>query len=206
MRIKLYCYESEHSDTSIQACNQLGTPGGAKSFLGGAKFFELCPVVLNDVQHIFPGGSKIFLGGFWPLCPSPGYAPASIYCRKPDFKSDLEHLRALKVLTPYPFQVASPFSRNVRLLCEVDWTVCWQGLPIFADSHMRSKGAVAILRGVWVGHGPPVFFLAPVWLRSFFLNFPFKFVWLTYTGLPNAFCKNTGHFVNSARSELCHNS
>jgi len=63
MRIKLYCYESEHSDTSIQACNQLGTPGGAKSFLGGAKFFELCPVVLNDVQHIFPGGSKIFLGG-----------------------------------------------------------------------------------------------------------------------------------------------
>ena len=25
---------------------------------------------------------------------------------------------------------------------------------------------------------------------SFFLNFPFKFVWLTYVGLPNAFCKN----------------
>ena len=41
---------------------------------------------------------------------------------------------------------------------------------------------------------PPVFFLK------------FKVVWLTYTGLPNAFCKNTGHFVNSARSKLCHNS
>ena len=44
------------------------------------------------------------------------------------------------------------------------------------------------------------------WPPSFFLNFPFKFVWLTYAGLPNAFCKNTGHFVNSARSELCRNS
>jgi len=41
---------------------------------------------------------------------------------------------------------------------------------------------------------------------SFFLNIPLMFVWLTYAGLPNLFCKNTGHFVNSARSELCLNS
>jgi len=67
--------------------------------------------------------------------------------------------------------------------------------------------AVAILRGAWVGHGPPSFLLRPPFsLPSFFLNFPFKLVWLTYTGLANAFCKNTGHFVNSARSELCRNS
>ena len=39
---------------------------------------------------------------------------------------------------------------------------------------------------------------------SFFLNL--KIFWLTYAGLPNAFCKNTGHFVNSARSKLCRNS
>jgi len=44
------------------------------------------------------------------------------------------------------------------------------------------------------------------WPPSFFLTFPFKFVWLTYTGFPNAFCKNTGHFVNGARPELCRNS
>jgi len=25
-------------------------------------------------------------------------------------------------------------------------------------------------------------------------------------GLPDAFCKNTGHLVNSARSKLCRNS
>jgi len=61
---------------------------------------------------------------------------------------------------------------------------------------------VAILRGGgWVGHRPLRFFLGPQFgPLSFFLNFPFKFVWLTYAGLPNAFCKNTGHFVNSARS------
>ena len=35
--------------------------------------------------------------------------------------------------------------------------------------------------GAWVGHGPPDFWLAPVWPPQFFLNFLFKFVWLTYT-------------------------
>jgi len=37
----------------VQARSQLGTPGGAKSFPRGAKIFELCPIVLNYVQHIF---------------------------------------------------------------------------------------------------------------------------------------------------------
>ena len=49
-----------------QARSQLGTPGGAKGFLRGAQIFELCPIVLNHVQHIFPGGAKIFLGGIHP--------------------------------------------------------------------------------------------------------------------------------------------
>ena len=46
-----------------QARNQPGTPGGAKSFLRGAQIFVLCPIVLNYVQHIFPGVAKNFLGG-----------------------------------------------------------------------------------------------------------------------------------------------
>jgi len=54
---------------------------------------------------------------------------------------------------------------------------------------------------------PPDFCLgSPFGPRRFFLNFPFKFVWLTYVGLPNTFCKNTGHFVNSSRSKLGRNS
>ena len=53
---------------------------------------------------------------------------------------------------------------------------------------------------------PQIYSWPPVWPLLFFVNFPFKFVWLTYAGLPNAFCKNTGHFVISARSELCRNS
>ena len=53
----------------------------------------------------------------------------------------------------------------------------------------------------------PRFLLGPTFrLPVFLLNFPFKFVWLTYVGLPNAFCKNAGHFVNGARSKLCRNS
>jgi len=53
--------------SSHQARNQLRTPGGAKIFLRRAQNFELCPIILNYVQHIFPGGAKIFQGGFAPL-------------------------------------------------------------------------------------------------------------------------------------------
>ena len=43
-----------------QARNQLGTPGGSKSFLRGPNFW-------NHVQHIFPeGGENFFRGGFGP--------------------------------------------------------------------------------------------------------------------------------------------
>ena len=67
--------------------------------------------------------------------------------------------------------------------------------------------AVAILKGGLGGPWPRRFLLGPPFgSPSFFLNFPLKFVWLTYAELPNVFCKNTGHFVNSARSELCRNS
>jgi len=53
-----------------QARNQLGTSRRAKSFLRGFKFFTLCPMDLNYVQNIFPGGSKNFLGrAFAPLVP-----------------------------------------------------------------------------------------------------------------------------------------
>jgi len=50
-----------------QARNQLVTPGGAKSFLRGAKFFTRCPTDLNCVQNILLG-ANIFLGGLCPLC------------------------------------------------------------------------------------------------------------------------------------------
>ena len=55
------------------------------------------------------------------------------------------------------------------------------------------------------GPCPHRFLLAPPFgLPSFFLNF--KIVWWTCAELLIAFCKNTGHFVNSARSKLCRNS
>jgi len=41
-----------------QALNQLATPGGAKIFLRVAQIFGLCPILLNDVQHICRGGVK----------------------------------------------------------------------------------------------------------------------------------------------------
>jgi len=37
----------------VQACNQLGK--SEVRFWQGSKFFELCPIVLNYVQHIFQG-------------------------------------------------------------------------------------------------------------------------------------------------------
>jgi len=48
----------------MQARNQLGAPGAAKRFLREVKIFKLRSIVLNDAQHIFPGGGKKFAGGF----------------------------------------------------------------------------------------------------------------------------------------------
>jgi len=49
-----YTYVSNRPVTSV------GHQEGRRVFWEGPKFFELCPIVLNDVQHIFLGGAKIF--------------------------------------------------------------------------------------------------------------------------------------------------
>jgi len=57
---------SRNGQGRIQARNQIGSPGGRRVFCKGTKFFKLFPMILNYVQHIFTGGSKIFVGGIWP--------------------------------------------------------------------------------------------------------------------------------------------
>ena len=47
----------------------VGHQEGRRVFWEGPKNFGLCPIVLNDVQHIFPEGEKIFLGGIHPPAP-----------------------------------------------------------------------------------------------------------------------------------------
>ena len=69
----------------------------------------------------------------------------------------------------------------------------WQGAdctPHLAWLHQTQTSAphpAAILRGGarWA-MAPPDFCVVPRLALQFFLNFPFKFVWLTYAGLPNA--------------------
>jgi len=46
----------------VQARNQLGSPGVAKSFLRAAHYFKLCPIVFYYAQHIVSGGEKNFAG------------------------------------------------------------------------------------------------------------------------------------------------
>ena len=41
----------------------LGHQGGRRVFWEGTKFFKLCPIILNYVQHIFTSGAENFLGG-----------------------------------------------------------------------------------------------------------------------------------------------
>jgi len=52
-----------------QTRNQLESLRKAKCLLRGAQIFKLCPIVLNYVQHTFPGRAKIFLGDKAPLRP-----------------------------------------------------------------------------------------------------------------------------------------
>jgi len=52
-----YSDQEKNNSKCIQARSQLGTPGGKEFSERGP---NLCPIVLNYVQHIFPGGRKIF--------------------------------------------------------------------------------------------------------------------------------------------------
>jgi len=47
----------------IRPVTSLGHQEGRRVFRKGPKFFELCPICLNYVQNIFPGGAKNFLAG-----------------------------------------------------------------------------------------------------------------------------------------------
>jgi len=42
----------------------LGHQEGRSVFWEGPKFFELCPIVFNQVQYIFQGGEKFSRGGY----------------------------------------------------------------------------------------------------------------------------------------------
>ena len=120
----------------------------------------------------------------------------------------------LTVVEEHPLK--DPKQRHqVNCLNTVMAEICWNSFLLLPPERRNRENhtwiswhAVAILRGGgWIGLGSPRFLLNPPFGPPvFFFNLPFKFVWLTYAGLPNAFCKNTGHFVNSARSKLCHNS
>jgi len=44
----------------------LGHQERRRVFGEGTKFFELCPIFSNYIQHIFPGGAKNFVGGASP--------------------------------------------------------------------------------------------------------------------------------------------
>jgi len=73
---ELYFYLKCLGLVTIRPVTSLEHQGGAKSFLRGAHIFTLCPIDLNYVQNIFPGGAIIFLGEFTPLRP-PGYNPSN---------------------------------------------------------------------------------------------------------------------------------
>jgi len=49
-----------------QAHNQLGTSGGGRVFREGPKIFELCPIFLHYIQHIFPEVGEKFSRGALP--------------------------------------------------------------------------------------------------------------------------------------------
>jgi len=62
----------------------LGHQGG-RVLWEGTKFFKLCPIILNYVLHISPGGAGNFVwGGF----ASPGYGPGGNAVPTPNIKED----------------------------------------------------------------------------------------------------------------------
>ena len=58
-----------------------GHQGGRRVFWERRRFFKLYPIVSNDVQHIFPGEAKIFLGGASPPPWLRASAQGSVFCK-----------------------------------------------------------------------------------------------------------------------------
>jgi len=59
------CFFFTHA--SFRHVTSLGHQGVRRVSLERPKIFELCPIVLNFVQHIFPGKTQIFPRGDCPL-------------------------------------------------------------------------------------------------------------------------------------------
>jgi len=57
------------SNVSFRHLTSLGHQGVRRVFLEGPNFFEQYPVVLNFVQHVFPGEKKNFPRGLLPPAP-----------------------------------------------------------------------------------------------------------------------------------------
>jgi len=53
----------------LRPLTSLDRQEGRRVFWEGPKFFELRPIILIDVQYIFPGGVTNFLGGICPPAP-----------------------------------------------------------------------------------------------------------------------------------------
>jgi len=113
-----------------QARNQLGTGGvGRRAFWEGHKFFKLCPIFSNYVQHIFPGGANKIFGGASP----PGYGPGETH---PASCFNLMTRVAVARLTP----ANAAISLYVLAVCSCKATifVCFLGVtPISHSGYLR---------------------------------------------------------------------
>ena len=73
--------ESSHDDRHrlcLKKQPSLGHQGRRKVIWEWTNLFKLCAILLNNVQHIFPGGTKIFQGGLRPIAPPLGYGPGFV--------------------------------------------------------------------------------------------------------------------------------
>ena len=70
-------YQGTHDFCKANVVTSLGHQVGRRVFWEGPKLFKLCPMVLNYVQHIFPGGGEKNVGGSSPpvQCALPSYGP-----------------------------------------------------------------------------------------------------------------------------------
>jgi len=99
--------------------------GGRKSFLRETQIFELCPIVLNYIQNIFPRGSEksscapylraCLLGG--QLCPSPyTFLARQSHLSRKSFaqRKEMTFDRRLKTLGLHVFSVYIAPPQNLK--------------------------------------------------------------------------------------------
>jgi len=123
--------KSYSSEGVYRPVTSLGHQGGRRVFWEWPKLFKLCPILLNNVQNIFPGGREFFLGEFAPLVTGLGVYE---FATKLYFLSTVTAFAELAVTVVNSIQLSLNWTWTIKIyVCVSLIWLCWLNITHFSN-------------------------------------------------------------------------